>query len=213
MKMAKASANVDAVFDAGRSLSAVNPRQTTIKEVARIFLEKQAPKHPLNFLDWANRTPITFTPRPIQSVAVERQLLPSWFVLSTKTSISPWHIDNAGQLSWLMVIEGQKVVYLRRGSLREQWYTTDDEECHFEHVGGYSKYGGQRAGGAVKLFGASLHITHITDFIVFATALGPNALKFSLSEPGEKPWNVELQASNREHCRNCGESHGDGVCG
>jgi len=52
----------------------------------------------------------------------------------TKNAITTWSAGKAGKLSWIRVVEGQVVVYLRKRSLSEQWYGLRGENTGLENI-------------------------------------------------------------------------------
>jgi len=57
--------------------------------------------------------------------------LPPW---PTSLFNTIWTAGKAGKLSWIRVVEGQVAVYLRRGSLGEQWYGLGSENAGLENI-------------------------------------------------------------------------------
>ena len=105
------------VFNTGARSN--GPRETTLEEINNVWIDGNRPLYPLNWLDWHNSTGVNFVPRFIADSALDGEDLSSWFILSMRDSVSPWHVDNGGQLAWLHVLEGRKVVYFRRATFRD----------------------------------------------------------------------------------------------
>lgn len=114
------------VYDASAPLDKESraTRPTNVKAIEDAFLRGKRPAGPLNFLDIDNRSGIHFTPREVIEVdllrrvnwlkarggfgkdADRRSLSAEWFIASTEGSVSPFHVDNAGCCTWMLILQG-----------------------------------------------------------------------------------------------------------
>jgi len=120
------------VYDYSITDPSLRTRDTTVEEVLQSF-PSTVNSNPLNFLDLENRTGTLYCPVHIAHVDLRRKLArrklddagkigSTWaldkasefFLLSSRNAVSSIHIDNAGQLTWIKILEGRKIWYFPR---------------------------------------------------------------------------------------------------